>query len=421
MLSVRNGSIALSRRRCLSCPSVGAAGGPRGAQAPRRRPHAPPARRGDGRRRRDPADRQRPVLLARADHDDITPGDASALEFTALLPTPEAPGGTGPTSRCPGPGFGHRSAPGSLQVRRRGAFVLSSFGPRDPGVVVRTPGPALQQRAEAIDGLATHACHRQVDRAPGAGAVVEGQLSGEDTTVGSRSGRREPMLGPSRRLTAGMPPATGAAVMSTGILSTATQLVGLRLLSWVLFVLAVLAELALGAVLVSRLLTDRPGWLSEAATPASLTGVAATAVIGGRIASLGAPRIAWVLLGASVLLWLVLLPLVLRHWQVPTIGASFLICVATEGVALLAATQGAVTGSRPAAAAGFGAFLLGLILYAVVLARFDWRQLIVGAGDQWVVAGALAISSLAGAELVLAGDRLGPLGGGREPGAPRGQ
>lgn len=233
--------------------------------------------------------------------------------------------------------------------------------------------------------------------------------------MGSRSGRRELVLGPPRRLTAGMPPATGAAVMSTGILSTATQLGGLRLLSWVLFVLAVLAELVLGAVLVSRLLTDRPGWLSEAATPASLTGVAATAVIGGRIASLGAPRIAWVLLGASALLWLVLLPLVLRHWQVPTVGASFLICVATEGLALLAATQAAVTGSRPAAAAGFGAFLLGLILYAVVLARFDWRQLIVGAGDQWVVAGALAISSLAGAELVLAGDRLDLLGGVRQP------
>jgi tellurite resistance protein TehA-like permease len=283
-----------------------------------------------------------PVLLAAADYDDIMSGDASALELTALLATPEAVGGTG-------------------------------------------------------------------------GTVVEGQLSGEDTTVGSRSGRREPALGPPRRLTAGIPPATGAAVMSTGILSTATQLVGLRLLSWVLFVLAVLAELALGAVLVSRLLTDRPGWLSEAATPASLTGVAATAVIGGRIASLGAPRIAWVLLGAGALLWLVLLPLVLRHWQVPTVGASFLICVATEGLALLAATQAAVTGSRPAAGAGFGAFLLGLILYAVVLARFDWRQLIVGAGDQWVVAGALAISSLAGAELVLAGDRLGLLGGVRQP------
>jgi tellurite resistance protein TehA-like permease len=203
--------------------------------------------------------------------------------------------------------------------------------------------------------------------------------------------------------------------MSTGILSTATQIAGLPVLSRALLVLAVLALLALGVVLVSRLLTDRRGWVADAGTPASLTGVAATAVIGGRIAALGGTGVAWLLLAVSGLLWLVLLPLVLWHWQVPTVGASFLICVATEGLAVLAATQGAVTGSRSAVAVGLTAFVLGLILYAVALARFDWRQLRVGAGDQWVVAGALAITSLAGAQLVLAGDRLRLLSGVREP------
>jgi tellurite resistance protein TehA-like permease len=203
--------------------------------------------------------------------------------------------------------------------------------------------------------------------------------------------------------------------MSTGILSTATQVAGLRLLSVALLVLAGLAELALGAVLVGRLLTDRSGWRADAGTPASLTGVAATAVLGGRIASLGWTGIAWVLLAGSALLWLVLLPLVLRHWHVPTVGASFLTCVATEGLAVLAATQGAITGSPQTVAAGVVAFLLGLVLYVVVVARFDWRQLIVGAGDQWVAAGALAISSLAGAELLLAGDRLRLLAGVRQP------
>ena len=233
--------------------------------------------------------------------------------------------------------------------------------------------------------------------------------------MGSLSDRGEPAYGPPRWPTAGLPPAAGAAVMSTGILSTATQIAGLQLLSWVLLLFAVLAQLALGAVLVRRLLTDRPGWLADAGTPASLTGVAATAVIGGRIASAGGTDVAWALLAASALLWLVLLPFVLRHWQVPTVGGSFLVCVATEGLAVLAATQGAVAGSRPAVDAGFAAFLLGLVLYAVVVARFDWRQLIVGAGYQWVVAGALAITSLAGAKLVLAGDRLGLAGSVRQP------
>ncbi len=224
-----------------------------------------------------------------------------------------------------------------------------------------------------------------------------------------------PGHGRSQRLMGGLTPAAGAAVMSTGILSTATQIAGLRVLSGALLVLAVLAALALGVVLVSRLFTGRRGWLTDARTPASLTGVAATAVIGRRLASLGWSGVAWLLLAVSGLLWLVLLPMVLWHWRVPTVGASFLICVATEGLAVLAATQGAVANSRSAVVVGFAAFVLGLVLYAVVLARFDWRQLRVGAGDQWVVAGALAITSLAGAQLVLAGDRLRLLGAVRDP------
>jgi tellurite resistance protein TehA-like permease len=142
--------------------------------------------------------------------------------------------------------------------------------------------------------------------------------------------------------------------------------------------------------------------------------VAATAVIGSRIAAVWTDA-AWVLLAASTVLWAVLLPLVLRHWHVPTVGASFLTCVATEGLAVLAATQGAVTGSRPTVVAGLVEFVLGLIVYVAVVARFDWRQLAVGAGDHWVLSGALAISSLAGAELVLAGDRLDVLADARQP------
>jgi len=77
-----------------------------------------------------------------------------------------------PASQCPG---AHRAPP------HPGGQPSSSVAKRS---TVRRP----------------HACHRPVDRAPGAGSVVEGQPSGEDTTVGSRSGRREPVLGPPRRL-----------------------------------------------------------------------------------------------------------------------------------------------------------------------------------------------------------------------------
>src|SRR5690242_6949884 len=125
--------------------------------------------------------------------------------------------------------------------------------------------------------------------------------------MGTPSSRR----GRASRLMAGLSPAAGAAVMSTGILSTATRNAGLDRLSVALLVVAVVGASALGAVLTSRLVTDRRRWLTEAVTPASLTGVAATTVIGGRIASLGWSGVAWLLLAVSGLLWLVLLPLVL--------------------------------------------------------------------------------------------------------------
>ncbi|SDD29595.1 Tellurite resistance protein TehA [Geodermatophilus telluris] len=212
------------------------------------------------------------------------------------------------------------------------------------------------------------------------------------------------------RLGTGLTPAAGAAVMSTGILSTATESAGLTVLSWLLLALAVAGGLVLGTHLVVRWATDRAGWLADAATPASLTGVAATTVIGGRVTAAGWTGPAWLLLAVAALLWVVLLPRVLRHRQVPTVGGSFLVCVATQGLAVLSATLAGAAGSRPALSAGVAAFLLGLVLYAGVLARFDWRQLAVGAGDQWVAAGALAITSLAGAHLVLAADRLGTPG-----------
>lgn len=219
--------------------------------------------------------------------------------------------------------------------------------------------------------------------------------------------------------TAGTPawpsPAAGAAVMSTGILSTATQLAGLRLLSWALLALAVLGEVVLAAGLAARLLSDREGVVIDAGTPASLTGVAATAVIGARVVPLGWTEVAWALAAAGALLWLLLMPLVLWHWHVPTIGAGFLVCVATEGLAVLGATLGAATGDRPVVAAGFLAFLLGLILYVVVVTRFDWRQLAVGTGDEWVLAGAMAITSLAAAELARANALLGLLPHVQEP------
>ncbi|CAM5554217.1 tellurite resistance/C4-dicarboxylate transporter family protein [Streptomyces tanashiensis] len=67
-------------------------------------------------------------------------------------------------------------------------------------------------------------------------------------------------------------------------------------------------------------------------------------------------------------------------------------------------------------------FLLGLVLYADALARFDVRQVVTGAGDHWIAGGAMAISALAGSKLLTSGawsgGRRRPCGGRRSSCSP---
>ncbi|MEZ7004465.1 tellurite resistance/C4-dicarboxylate transporter family protein [Streptomyces sp. AD55] len=203
------------------------------------------------------------------------------------------------------------------------------------------------------------------------------------------------------------PPAAGAAVMATGIVSVGLHLVGHESLSLAALALACAAWLALAAGFVVLLARDRAKWVRRAGTPGALTAVAATTVVGTRFALLGATPVAAALLALAALLWPVLLVLVVRRWGRRMPGAVFLGCVATEGLAVLGATLSATTSTAWPAHAALVPFWLGLALYAVALFRFDPREVARGAGDQWVAGGALAISALAGAKLLTAA-RSGP-------------
>jgi hypothetical protein len=86
---------------------------------------------------------------------------------------------------------------------------------------------------------------------------------------------------------------------------------------------------------------------------------------------------------------------------------SFVLTVATEAIAVLAATLATGEHARWLVYAALAPFALGLASYAFVLARFDWRQLFVGQGDHWVGGGALAISALAAGTIALAARHLG--------------
>ncbi|MEU3726335.1 hypothetical protein AB0E73_26995, partial [Streptomyces sp. NPDC031705] len=90
---------------------------------------------------------------------------------------------------------------------------------------------------------------------------------------------------------------------------------------------------------------------------------------------------------------------VVRHWRRRMPGAAFLVCVATQGLAVLAAALSAAWSLAWLAQAALACCCLGLLLYVLALARFDFHEVVRGAGDHWIAGGALSITALAGAKL----------------------
>ncbi|MCX5092319.1 tellurite resistance/C4-dicarboxylate transporter family protein [Streptomyces sp. NBC_00365] len=207
---------------------------------------------------------------------------------------------------------------------------------------------------------------------------------------------------PFRAWWAQRPPAAGAVVMATGIVSVALRLTGYEVLSGIAFAVACAVWLGLAVSFTARLLWERERWLAEAGTPGSLTAVAATAVLGTRFSVAGRQTVAEALLALATVLWPWLLVRVTRQWRGRMPGTVFLGCVATESLAVTAATIAAAESAAWLAHAALVLFWLGLVLYGFALARFEWRQVITGAGDHWIVGGALSVSALAGAKLISA-------------------
>ena len=135
--------------------------------------------------------------------------------------------------------------------------------------------------------------------------------------------------------------------------------------------------------------------------------LAGTAVLGTRLAMQDYHVAAAALLAVSGLGWALLLMPVLRHRETPTAGISFVLCVATEGLAVLGATLAITYRARWLVSAAVPALVLGLAFYVFTAARFDLRELLTGHGDHWVAGGALAISALAAGNVTEAASALG--------------
>jgi hypothetical protein len=204
---------------------------------------------------------------------------------------------------------------------------------------------------------------------------------------------------PQGRVVTALPRAAAAPVMGTGIVAVAFAGAGRAALADVLLAVALALAAALVALLVARAVRDRAGLADAARTPASLTAVAAACVLGSRLTQVGLPGAGLALLALGVAAWAPLLWLVLRAWRAPAGGDGFLVAVATQAVAALAAALALPLRAGGLAVAALVPLAAGLVLYAFAAASFDLAEVRRGRGDQWVAGGALAISALAAGDV----------------------
>lgn len=194
--------------------------------------------------------------------------------------------------------------------------------------------------------------------------------------------------------------------MATGIVSVALHVAGRESFSRGLLVLTAIGWTLLGMIFLHRAVFSRNRWGGEARQPSSLTAVAGTAVLGVRVILLGWSGVGWVLLATATALS-VALGGALRGERLPRTGAAFLVVVALQSLAGLAARLYVPWLGW----FGLVVFLCGIAAYVIVLRRFDFAQLRSGMGDQWIAGGALAISTLTCAEVWQAFTRLRLQGG----------
>lgn len=211
-----------------------------------------------------------------------------------------------------------------------------------------------------------------------------------------------------------------ALVMATGIIAVGAQQQKMHTLAVVLYAIAGVAYVVLAVLLVARLVRY-PRLLfadltSHAKGFAFLTVVAGTNVLGSASAVvLGWWGIArglwWVSIGLwAVLVYATLIAVVLRHDK-PGLGAGingtwFLLIVSTQSVSVLGALLLPRHPNDLAALTCLAAFLLGIVLYLIVMTmvflRWTFNPLEPTEADPpaWIAAGAVAITVLAGSNLL---------------------
>jgi tellurite resistance protein TehA-like permease len=231
---------------------------------------------------------------------------------------------------------------------------------------------------------------------------------------------------------AGFYPGYFALVMATGILSIATHLLGYpSWLPWTLFVFNLAAYGVIWALNLARLARHSARVLADltdhARGPGFFTSVAATSMLGVQFVLLaGNTALALALWWLGLLLWLGLIYTFVAAVTVrtakPTLesglnGAWLLLVVSTQSVSLLGTRLAAGLGAWQAQMQflALALWLLGGMLYLLIIGLIFYRFTFFSftpamlAPPYWINMGAIAITTMAGATLVLGAPATGLL------------
>jgi len=216
-----------------------------------------------------------------------------------------------------------------------------------------------------------------------------------------------------------------ALVMATGIVAIGANQQNLDLLAQILYVITVLAYVVLAVLLASRMIRYWSNFAADVTNHAKgfafLTTVAATNVLASAsIVIHGWWNLAWALWWASLVLWAAFvyttLIAVVTDRDKPGLqgginGSWFLLTVSTQSIAVVAGLFLTRTDSDALAFIAIAAFALGVVLYLIVMTmvflRWTFHPLDPTEADPpaWIAAGAVAITVLAGSNILLAADQ----------------
>jgi tellurite resistance protein TehA-like permease len=214
-----------------------------------------------------------------------------------------------------------------------------------------------------------------------------------------------------------------AFVMATGIVSIASQLLGMSVIGLLLLLINVIAYIILWLLYLWRFVSfSAQAWMDmgdHARGPGFFTMVAGTCVLGAQFVLLvGNMLTAAILWGIGSILWLLFIYVIFTRliirgdkpsMQAGINGAWLIIIVATQSISVLGTLLAQNSGSYKQVLLSFtlAMYLLGGMLYILVIALIFYRLLFVRlepaqlTPPYWITMGAVAITTLAGDTLIL--------------------